>query len=307
MVDGKYKTGTLTRSADKLLRKEFVERYIIKKMNPQLYFLGLFPTYDTKGATSFTYFRDDESAEDDIVKGVMTEPLPVTEMSNLSKLDVSPISKKTGDMYRFGYEIKYSEEKVRENGFVDEILRTYDRAAYGMARKINLDTLHIIDANAEATPIELNDGTWDNSSAINEDFIDMQYSFEDTEGWDYTITDGFLNTKNYRETDKFYSALDKFNPADTEGINLTNTKKAVPAGTFYGIDKNIKPITMYKYVNPKHSTISADDKKGHSMGGLINIHFKETDEFPFTNKIQMWCEIGFAVKHPKAILKQTGL
>lgn len=307
MANGQYNTGIISKSADKLLKKEFIERYIITKMNPQLYFLGLFPTYDTGGATSFTYFRDDESAEDDIVKGVMTEPLPVTELSNLSKLDVSPISKKVGDMYRFGYEIKYSEEKARENGFVDEILRTYNRASYGMARKINLDILNILDSNAGCEAITLNDGQWATSNAINDDFIDMQYKFEDQEGWDYTLTDVFLNTKNYRECDKFYSALDKFRPNDTEGIKLTNTKQSVSAGTLYGIDNNIKPITMYKYVNPKHSTISAEDKKGHSQGGLINIHMKESDEFPFTNKIQMWCEIGFAIKHPKAILKQTGL
>lgn len=306
-MSGQYSTGTITYTADKLLKKEFIERAIIKKMNPQLYFLGLFPTYDTGGASTFTYFRDDESAEDDIQKGVMTEPLPVTEMSNLSKLDVSPISKQTGDMYRFGYEIKYTEEKSRENGFVDEIIRAYDRAAYGMARKINLDILHILDEHAAATPITLNDGQWAESSRINEDFIDMQYSFEDQEGWDYTLTDAFLNTKNYREVDKFYSALDTFNPANTEGVNLTNTKKSVTEGTLYGIDRNIKPITMYKYVNPKHSTIKADDKKGHSQGGLVNIHISKDDEFPFTEKIQMWCEIGFAVKHPKAILKQTGL
>lgn len=307
MVNGNYNTGTITLSKDKLLKKEFIERAIIRKMNPRLYFLGLFHCYDTEGASSFTYFRDDESAEDDITKGVMTEPLPVTEMSKLTKLDVSTISKQTGDTYTFGYEIKYTDEKMRENGFIDEVLRAYDRASYGMARKINLDTFHILDENAGATPITLNDGTWDNSNQINDDFIDMQYSFEDQEGWDYTLTDAFLNTKNYRELDKFYSALNPqgFNPADVEGVAVENTKKAVSAGTLYGIDRNIKPITMYKYVNPKHSTLTPKEAKG--LNSLINVHVSKEDDYPFVNKIQMWCEIGFAIKHPKAILKQTGI
>lgn len=306
MSNGNYNTGTITLSKDTLLKKEFIERAIIKKMNPRLYFLGLFPVYDTEGASTFTYFRDDESAEDDIQKGVMTEPLPVTEMSKLSKLDVSTISKKTGDTYTFGYEIKYTDEKSRENGFIDEVLRAYDRASYGMARKINLDTFNILDANAQADPITLNDGAWATSNQINDDFIDMQYSFEDQEGWDYTLTDAFVNTKNYRECDKFYSALnDKFVPSDVEEVNLVNTKKAVNAGTLYGIDRNIKPITMYKYVNPKHSTLSSKEAK--SVTNLINVHTTKEDEYPFVNKIQMWCEIGFAIKHPKAILKQTGI
>lgn len=306
MSDGQYNTGTITLSKDKVLRKEFIERTIIKKMNPRLYFLGLFPTFDTGGATSFTYFRDDESAEDDIQKGVMTEPLPISELSKLTKLDVSPISKQTGDTYRFGYEIKYSEEKTRETGFIDEVLRAYDRASYGMARKINLDTFHILDQHAQANPLSsLNDGQWATSNQINDDFIDLQYHFEDQEGWDYELTDVFLNTKNYRELDKFYSALDTFNPNDVEGTRVINTKKAVTAGTLYGIDRNIKPITMYKYVNPKHSTLSP--KKAESLGSLINVHMTKIDEFPFTNKIQLWCEIGFAIKHPKAIVKQTGI
>lgn len=304
-MSGQNKTSTITLSKDKLLRKEFIERAVITKMNPRLYFLGLFPCYDTGGASSFTYFRDDESAEDDIQKGVMSEPLPVTEMSKLSKVDISTISKETGDTYTFGYEIEYTDEKSRETGFIDEILRAYDRAAYGMAYKINSDTLNILDKHAEANPISLNDGAWATSSKINEDFIDMKYSFEDQAGWDYNLSDVFLNTKNYREVDKFYSALEGFVPENTEDINLINTKKSVAAGTLYGIDKEVKPITMYKYVNPKHSTLTL--KEASELGGLINIHTSKDDDYPFVNKIQMWCEIGFAIKHPKAILKQTNI
>ena len=129
----------ITLSADKLLRKEFIERAILKKMSPQLYFLNLFPVVDLGGATTFSYFRDDESAEDDIQKGVMSEPLPVTELSELTKIDVSSITKKVGDTYQFGYAFEWSEAKLKENGFVDELARAYDRMAYGMARKLNGD------------------------------------------------------------------------------------------------------------------------------------------------------------------------
>ena len=87
----------ITLSSDKMLRKEFIERAIMKKMSPQLYFLNLFPVVDLDGATTFSYFRDDVSAEDDIQTGVMSEPLPVSELSALSKIDISTITKKTGD------------------------------------------------------------------------------------------------------------------------------------------------------------------------------------------------------------------
>lgn len=288
----------ITLSADKLLRKEFIERAIVRKMSPQMYFLDIFPVVDLGGATTFTYFRDDESAEEDIKKGVMSEPLPVSELSALSKIDISTITKKTGDTYQFGYALEYSEAKQKENGFVDEVARAIDRMAYGMARKINLDIFNAMDEFAACDEITLNDGVWASSSMINDDFIDMKYAFEDQEGWDYNLTNAYLNTGNYREVNKFYSALDGFTPNDTEGIALRNVKTAIPEGTLYAIDKNIKPITIYKNVNPKHSTMN---------GGLVNVNTFTQDHYPFTTTVEVWAEMGVACKHPTAILKQTGL
>lgn len=280
-----------------MLRKEFIERAIMKKMSPQLYFLNLFPVVDLDGATTFSYFRDDVSAEDDIQTGVMSEPLPVSELSALSKIDISTITKKTGDTYQFGYAMEYSEAKQKENGFVDEVARAIDRMSYGMARKLNGDIFNCMDQFASATPITLNDGTWDNSAQINDDIVDMKYSFEDQEGWDYNLTDAFVNTQNFRELNKFYSALDgQFTPDDCEGVGFTNTKTAVSEGTLYGIDKNIKPITIYKNTNPKHSTMN---------GGLINVNTYTQDHYPFSTTIEVWMEVGIACKHPSAILKQS--
>ena len=287
----------ITLSSDKMLRKEFIERAIMKKMSPQLYFLNLFPVVDLDGATTFSYFRDDVSAEDDIQTGVMSEPLPVSELSALSKIDISTITKKTGDTYQFGYAMEYSEAKQKENGFVDEVARAIDRMSYGMARKLNGDIFNCMDQFASATPISLNDGTWDASAQINDDIVDMKYSFEDQEGWDYNLTDAFVNTQNFRELNKFYSALDgQFTPDDCEGVGFTNTKTAVSEGTLYGIDKNIKPITIYKNTNPKHSTMN---------GGLINVNTYTQDHYPFSTTIEVWMEVGIACKHPSAILKQS--
>ena len=287
----------ITLSSDKMLRKEFIERAIMKKMSTQLYFLNLFPVVDLDGATTFSYFRDDVSAEDDIQTGVMSEPLPVSELSALSKIDISTITKKTGDTYQFGYAMEYSEAKQKENGFVDQVARAIDRMSYGMARKLNGDIFNCMDQFASATPITLNDGTWDASAQINDDIVDMKYSFEDQEGWDYNLTDAFVNTQNFRELNKFYSALDgQFTPDDCEGVGFTNTKTAVSEGTLYGIDKNIKPITIYKNTDPKHSTMN---------GGLINVNTYTQDHYPFSTTIEVWMEVGIACKHPTAILKQS--
>ena len=292
----------ITLSAEKMLRKEFVERAILTKMKPQLYFLDIFPVVDLGGSTNFTHFIDDQNAEDDIQKGVMSEPLEISELSELTKIDISPISKVTGDTYQFGYAFEYSEAKLKENGFIDEVARAIDRMAYGMARKINNDIFNTMDQYATGTPITLNDGDWGSSAQINDDLIDLKYSFEDQTFQEYTLTDMYLNTNQIREANKFYKALNgSFTTADTENIELHNVKTAVADGTAYCIDKNVKPMTIYKNVNPKHSTLS------NPIGGLININEYEQDKYPFKKGLEIWAEMGIGVKHSDAILKQTGL
>lgn len=292
----------ITLSAEKMLRKEFFERAILTKMKPQLYFLDVFPVVDLGGSTNFTHLVDDENAEDDIQKGVMSEPLEVSELSELTKIDISTISKQTGDTYQFGYAFEYSEAKLKENGFVDEVARAMDRMAYGMARKINNDIFNNMDKFAKGTPITLNDGDWGNSAQINDDLLDIKYSFEDQTFQEYSCTDMYLNSNQMREINKFYSALNgSFNAADTEDIALTNVKKAIPDGTAYCIDKSVKPMTIYKNVNPKHSTLS------NPINGLININTYQQDKYPFKKGIEVWAEMGIGCRHPYAMLKQTGL
>ena len=291
----------ITLSAEKMLRKEFVERAILTKMKPQLYFLDIFPVVDLGGATTFTHFIDDQNAEDDIQNGVMSEPLPVTELSELTKIDISPISKKVGDTYQFGYAFEWSEAKLKENGFIDELARAYDRMAYGMARKLNGDIFNIMDTYAQSG-ITLNDGDWGSSAQINDDIIDLKYKFEDQTFQEYTLTDMYLNTNQIREANKFYKALDGgFNMNDVEGVTFHNTKSTVTDGTAYCIDKNVKPLTIYKNVNPKHSTLS------NPISGLININTYQQDKYPFKSGFECWMEVGVAVKHSNAIVKQTGL
>ena len=231
----------------------------------------------------------------------MSEPLPVTELSELTKIDISPISKKTGDTYQFGYAFEWSEAKLKENGFIDEVQRAIDRMAYGMARKINGDIFNTMDAYAQSG-ITLNDGQWDDSAQINDDIIDLKYKFEDATFQEYTLTDMYLNTTQMREAEKFYKALDGgFQPNNTEGISLHNVKNAITSGTAYCIDKNVRPMTIYKNVNPKHSTLS------NPISGLININTYEQDKYPFKHGMEVWAEMGIAVKHSQAIVKQTGL
>lgn len=291
--------SVITITADEALRPEFIEQTVITKMTPKLPFLDLFPVQDLGGSSTFAYFSDATSAEDDITAGVMSTPMLMSELGNLPKINVSEISKKVGDTYEFGYKLEFSRNVTREKGFVDEILRAYDRAAYGMQRKINGDVLSAMSSYAAAPTISI-DTTWDTSADICDNIDDMQTAF-DQDGWDFELTDLYLHKTNYNELKKYYRNVEgiKFDPNDVEGSRANNVKSSITEGTLYGLDNNIKPITIYKNTDSEYSS--------NPQGSIINIDKYQQKEYPKKIVIELWAEMGIGVKYGNAILKQTGI
>lgn len=291
--------SVITITADEALRPEFIEKTVITKMTPKLPFLDLFPVQDLGGASTFAYFNDTTSAEDDIQAGTMSTPMIMSELGKMSKIDVAPIQKQTGDTYEFGYKLMFSRNVTREKGFVDEILRAYDRAAYGMQRKINGDILSVMSTNASAPTATITD-TWATSAHISDDIIDMQDAF-DQDGWDFELTDFYLNKTNYNEARKYYKNVDAtpFDPQNVEGSVFNNVKNSIVEGTLYGLDNNIKPITVYKNTDAEYSS--------DPENSIINIDKYQQQEYPKKIVIELWSEMGLGVKYGNAILKQTGV
>lgn len=290
----------ITITPDEALRKEFIEKTIITKMNPDLYFAEAFPVVDLKGASTFRYFTDDTSAKDDITAGVMGTPLTMSELGKLSKVKVSPMQKRVGDTYEFGYKLEFSRKVVREQGFIDEITRAYDRAAYGMRQKINTDVLAAMSASAASPTANLSDGVWATSTGISKDIIAMQEAF-DQEGWDFELTDIYANKAQYYQAKQYYRATETgpWNDRDVEGLKLNNAKSNIPAGTIYGLDMNLKPITLYKNTDAEFSS--------DPTNSMIMVDKYQQKEYPKKIIIEIWSEMGIGVKYGKAILKQPGL
>lgn len=292
--------GVITISPKAALRKEFIEETVITKMNPKLYFIQAFPVVDLQGASTFSYFQDTDSAEDDIQAGKMGAPLIMSELGQMSKIDVSPIKRKVGDTYQFGYKLEFSKSVTREKGFVDEILRAYDRAAYGMARKINQDIINAMSEFAAAPTATLTDGVWAASSGISADIIKMQEAF-DQDGWDYELTDMFANKAQFYNAKQYYRAAEAtpWDPEDVEGSRMNNAKSNVTSGTMFNLDMNIKPVTIYKNTD---ADFSSDPETN-----IIMIDKYQQQEYPKKQVIELWAELGLGVKYPNAIQKQTGL
>ncbi len=291
--------STITLSPEAALNPKFIEKAIMKKMDSLLYFKDLFPIVDLKGATTFKFHVDDESAEDELQAGKMQRPVTVTELGDLTKVKINPISKKLGDTYMFGLSMEFSQEVLDNQEYSDEVTRAIDRYSYAMARKINLDHIDAMTDYAAAPSISLADGTWNNSSSIDDDIIAMQESL-DQDGYDYELTDFYTPKKHYYEAKRFYKSLDgEFNPDDVEGSKMTNVKSNLKNGGLLGMDKKIKPLTTYKNINKKYSV---DPKNS-----LVNVNRYTQEKWPYKEIVDIWSHMGIAVKHPKAILHQTGL
>ncbi|WP_409200639.1 hypothetical protein [Methanobrevibacter sp. DSM 116169] len=287
----------LTLSPERALRKEFIENFVIKKMNPDLYFKDLFPIVDLGGSSSFMYYKDETTAADDIKKGVMSEPVVMSELGELSNIEVSSIGKELGDTYQFGYKLQFSEQKLRENGFIDEVIRAYERAAWGLSYKINNDILNNMVTFAAADPATITD-TWDVSNKINDDLVEMEKNFR-VEGYNYRLTDLFLNKENFFEAKKWFNNVDgSFDPNNVDGLTMKEVAEDVEEGTLIGMDKNVRPLTIYKNTYDKYSTVN---------GSFINVNKYQEEGYPFKTTIELFAEMGIACKHPKAILKQTGI
>ena len=288
--------AVITLTTKEALRKEFIEAYVLEKMNPTLGFLGLFPTVNLNGATSFKMFTDETSAEDDIISGVMGEPVDLGELSKLPTIEVSPIDSQLGDTKRFGFSLRFSQDIENQNERIDELIRAYDRASYAMLRKLNNDYVNTIKNYAKAEPISLNDGSWKTSNKISEDIIDMQEAF-DIVGYDYSLTDMYISKDSWYGAKKYYNALDEgFTPNDMEGSTLHKVNE-LDSGLI-GLDNITKPITTYYNVNSKYSTI---------QNSFINVDRYVEKEYPKETVIEVWAEMGIGVKHPKAMLYQEGV
>lgn len=288
--------AVITLTTKEALRKEFIEAYVLEKMNPTLGFLGLFPTVNLNGATSFKMFTDETSAEDDIISGVMGEPVDLGELSKLPTIEVSPIDSQLGDTKRFGFSLRFSRDIENQNERIDELIRAYDRASYAMLRKLNNDYVNTIKTYAKAETITLNDGSWKTSNKISEDIINMQEAF-DIIGYDYSLTDMYIGKDSWYGTKKYYNALDEgFTPNDMEGSALHKVNE-LDSGLI-GLDNITKPITTYYNVDSKYSTI---------QNSFINVDRYVEKEYPKQTVIEVWAEMGIGVKHPKAMLYQEGV
>ena len=291
----------LTLDPRQALQPAFIEGIINKKMEQQLDFNGMFPEVKTD-ALSFSYMTDLTTAGADIASGKMSKPVELGELSELTEIEVSSIDLKYGAMQRFGYELRFSQRQLREPAFIDEITRAYDRAAFGIAKKMNDDIIAAIQAVGQ--DLGAGKAVWsDKAAAPVEDMLTFAAASM-VEGYPYELKDLYVHKDNYFEMLKYLQGIDiewvrdptspdGRNMPIVNGVNIHNTNTTQLAeGSYIGLDSQYPGLTIYQYLDPKHS---------QQEGGRINVNKYEEERFPYNIVVELFAERGIASKLPYAL------
>ena len=293
----------ITEKMDKLLSPSSVEFILYTKMNPHLNMLGMFKKQDLHGDKHFAFATDRTSAEDDILNGILHEPVEMEEASQLPQINISGIQEESGNTTKLGFEMEFTEEAVADNKNYSNVQRTLSRAGYAMQRTLNRYAYQVLVANAEAPVLDDTPTSW---ATANDDVDDnvkaLQRAFNNQEGYDYNMTNMYVSKESLWGAEDYYDAtrINGFDPNNVRGMSLQGVNE-LESGLL-GIDSNLAPAVWYYNVHPEDNTYN------DQFGSFINVNrVEQNEEIPRGLKIQMYVEFGFAVLEPRAVLFQEGI
>jgi hypothetical protein len=283
-----------------ILQPGILEGIMNKKLEQNLDFKDMFPVVKTD-ALSFAYFKDITTAGADIASGAQATPSALMELGELDEIETSSINMEYGGMNRFGYQMRFSKRQLREAAIIDEIRRAVDRAAFGIAKKMNDDIISAIAANGQS----LGNGAADWAAAGATPVEDL-LTFKNAsmvEGYPYELTDMFLHQNNYFELMKYIQGIDinwvqsPFGAGSElpviNGVKLHNVRSTqVVEDAYYGMDARFPGLTIYEYV---------DGEKSQIENGHINMNMYVEEKYPYNTVVEMFVERGIAAKLPYAL------
>jgi len=302
----------VTLSPKQFLRKNLIEGIANKQMENELVFLDAFNTTYTDNV-SVTYHEDLTTAGDDITSGVMGEPLDLGELSELTTVEISPITQKSGMLRPFGLQVKVSERDMKRSEIVNELMRATERVGYAMGRKVNNDIVSKLQGTANNINEVDGGAVWSDDTADPiKDIINFKKAFH-VDGFASRLTDLYLHTDNYSEFEQFLVGIDRnwaISPRGEEdiprirGVRIHEVfdSNQIAEGSYLGLDTRpaFKPMEIYAY-RPEGFSASSDFR-------MINTYQYKEDKYPHNTVIEFVAETLYAVKQPNSFCyKSSGI
>lgn len=303
---------TLTLSPKQFLRKNLIEGIVNKQMEEDLDFINMFNVTYTDNV-SVTYHEDLTTAGEDVTNEVTGEPLDLGELSELTTVEISPITQKAGMLRPFGLQMKVSERDMKRSEIVNDLMRATERISYVMAQKINNDIV----TTFKNTTNDINevDGAaeWGEDTADPiKDIINFKKAFK-VSGYGSRLTDLYVHEDNYSELEQYMVGIDRnwaISPRGEEDIprirgvsihEVTNSTE-VAEGSYLGFDSRpaYKPMDIYAY-RPEGFSVSPNFR-------MVNVYRYKEQKYPHNEVVEFVGETLYAVKKPNSFCyKSSGI
>lgn len=289
---------------DKLLQPQMVEYIMFQKSNPQLNILGMFNKQNLQGDTYFEFATKRTNTQDDIMEGILHEPVEVGEGSEYPQVQVRGIQEEVGNTTKLGFEVEFSEELVKSDKNLAYVQNTLADMGYAMNRAINRFGFQELMNSATKPAITPKGGSWadEGNEEIDEDVKTFQRWFKKQSGYSYTLTDMFTSFDSYWGAEDYYDAVrvNGFDPNNVRNSRLKGIEEFESG--MLGMDANVNSAIWFYNVNPEENTLH------DANGSFINVNRFENDEkHPKSLGFQLTTELGMAVLEPRSIIYVEGV
>lgn len=292
-----------------LFNRNDVQGLVTEHVVKNLRLVPYLDMHNSGDAEEFIFDTIDKTAEEDIASKIMSTPVPRALGGKLDIVRMSGMTPNAQPLLMSGYTYEVETNKIKKRPYsVEYFLK---RMAYGIGRALEYDAHAKCIAKASAD-IAAIDNTWDKSTEIDMDLIDMKAAFRD-ESLPDTLTGLFYDSTNHTELQKFIrnqegSASgyieDSFNWL---GITHAYSGSMATHGTAIGFDITNPPaVVAYGIEEGAYNPKVTKGMEGYAP--IINVKVKRVaDEIPDITKIFMAAKYTIAVLEPNALMAQTGL
>lgn len=303
---------TLTLSPKQFLRKNLIEGIVNKQMEEDLDFINMFNVTYTDNV-SVTYHEDLTTAGEDVTNEVTGEPLDLGELSELTTVEISPITQKAGMLRPFGLQMKVSERDMKRSEIVNDLMRATERISYVMAQKINNDIVTTFKNTTNEITEVGGAAAWSEDTADPiKDIINFKKAFK-VSGYGSRLTDLYVHEDNYSELEQYMVGIDRnwaISPRGEEDIprirgvsihEVTNSTE-VAEGSYLGFDSRpaYKPMDIYAY-RPEGFSVSPNFR-------MVNVYRYKEQKYPHNEVVEFVGETLYAVKKPNSFCyKSSGI
>lgn len=267
---------------DRWLTAEYALRTLYPKMEPELFWIDLFPTYKEEQPT-FIYATDTSGASGDAKK---KKPGLQRVGAKFPEIDMSMESVTPEAISARGFAIRLPSDLLRgpPNAIRNQYLKAYTRAGQWMAEALNTEVITAMIAGA-TTPTWTPTAAWSESTATpSKDLILLKGQMH-REGYPFKLNQTFVNYTNFNELEICLASVDSSGNARAvwnaiqkpndrtlvepySGVPVTYLNSSgLSEGYILGIDTRNPAVEIHYYNNPEFSTQNIRIQAGQNDNG----------------------------------------